>query len=264
MGTRSPAAPARDGPTGLVTLAIDVGGNGLKVAVLGAAGEMLSERVRVETPRPAHPDQLVATLRELARPLPAYDRVSVGFPGMVRGGRVLTAPNLVRHRGRRGRVSAKAAAAWEGFDLAGVLSTALGAPTKVVNDASMQGAAVVSGHGLEWVVTLGTGFGTALFWDGKPTPHLELSHHPFHKGRTYDEYLGDAARHAVGNRRWNKRVLQAIEALDRLSYFDRVYVGGGNSRHVTIDLGPKARLVDNTAGILGGIRVWDSEPAGTG
>lgn len=257
IATRPLAGPVTVASMGdKTTLAIDVGGNGLKAAVLDPQGAPLGERVRVRTPRPAHPDRLVAALRALVEPVPGYDRVSVGFPGMVRDGRVLTAPNLVRSRG--GKVSHKAAAAWEGFDLAGELSAALGRPTKVVNDASMQGAAVVSGEGLEWAVTLGTGFGTALFWDGQLTPNLEFSHHPFHKGQTYDEYLGDAARRAVGNRAWSKRVRRAIDTLDTLSSFDRIYVGGGNSRHVKVDLGAKAQLVDNSAGILGGIRLWDA------
>jgi polyphosphate glucokinase len=246
-------------PAGPVTLAIDVGGSGLKAAALSATGELLSDRERVRTPRPAPPELLVATLAELARPLPHYDRVSVGFPGMVRDDTVFTAPNLARTRdsGRRaGKVDKRAAAAWSGFDLAAALTAALGRPTRVVNDASMQGLAAVSGHGLEWMITLGTGFGTALFWDGRLTPHLEFSHHPLHKGQTYDQRLGDDARQRVGNRRWSRRVRQAVEVLDRLSSFDQIYVGGGNARHLTVDLGPKAQLVDNTAGILGGIRLW--------
>jgi polyphosphate glucokinase len=244
------------------TLAIDVGGSGLKAAVLSPAGEPLSDRVRVKTPHPAPPDLLVATLIGLVRPLPPYDRISVGFPGMVRDGTVLTAPNLVRTAG--GRVVKRAAAAWSGFDLAAALSSALDRPAKVVNDASMQGLAAVSGQGLEWMVTLGTGFGTALFWNGELTPHLEFSHHPLHKGQTYDQRLGDAARQRIGNRRWSRRVQQAVDTLDRLSSFDRIYVGGGNARHLTVNLGPKARLVDNTAGILGGIRLWDRVPSAGG
>jgi polyphosphate glucokinase len=246
------------------TLAIDVGGSGLKAAVLAADGEPLSDRVRVKTPHPAPPDVLVATLTELVRPLPHYDRVSAGFPGMVRDGTVLTAPNLARTSRSRGRVAKRVVAAWSGFDLAAALAEALDRPTKVVNDASMQGLAVVSGQGLEWMVTLGTGFGTALFWNGQLTPHLEFSHHPFHKGQTYDERLGSAARDRVGDRRWSKRVRQAIDTLDHLSYFDRVYVGGGNARYLTVDLGPKAQLVDNTAGILGGIRLWEPARAAVG
>lgn len=248
------------GGTGPVTLAVDIGGTGLKAAVLDAAGGLRSDRVRVDTPHPASPEVLVARLCELVAPLPGYDRVSVGFPGMVRAGRVRSAPNLVRTSRRGDAVSERAAAAWSGFDLAGALAAELGKPAKVVNDASMQGAAVVSGDGLELVVTLGTGFGTALFWQGRLTPHLEFAHHPFRKRQTYEQQLGDAARQRVGNKKWSRRVRIAVDTLRALSDFDHVYLGGGNSRHLKADLGPDATVVDNVAGILGGIRLWDCDP----
>lgn len=127
----------------------------------------------------------------------------------------------------------------------------------MVNDADLQGAAVVEGKGLEFVITLGTGFGTALFLDGCLCPHLELAHHPFRKGETYNQQLGDAARRRIGDAKWNRRVKRAVETLEALLFYDRLYVGGGNSRRVTVDLGPRAALVDNTAGILGGIKLWD-------
>lgn len=88
-------------------------------------------------------------------------------------------------------------------------------------------------------------------------PHLELAHHRFRKGQTYDRQLGDAARKRIGRARWNKRVAAAVEALDAVFFFDHLYIGGGNSRRVDVDLGPKVTLVDNVAGILGGIRLWD-------
>lgn len=242
------------------TLAIDIGGTGLKAAVLDNAGAMRSDRLRVRTPRPAFPEVLVGSLRELVRPFLPVDRVSVGFPGMVRGGRVLSAPNLVRPADPDGPADPEAVAAWSGFELAQKLETAFGAPTKVVNDASMQGAAVIRGSGLELVATLGTGFGTALFYEGKLTPHLELAHHPFRQGQTYDEQLGDAALQRIGAKRWNRRVVRAVAVLHRVTFFDHLYLGGGNSRHVTADLGAKVSLVENVAGILGGIRLWDCDP----
>jgi len=151
-------------------------------------------------------------------------------------------------------------AAWSGFPLAEVLAAEFDAPTHVVNDASMQGAAVIAGTGLELVATLGTGFGTALFYNGKLTPHLEIAHHPLHDGETYDQYLGDAARERVGTDAWNQRVARAVQTLDDLTRFDHLHLGGGNSRHVTLELGPRVSLVDNVAGILGGIRLWGCNP----
>jgi polyphosphate glucokinase len=247
-------------PAPVTTLAVDIGGTGLKAAVLDGSGAMCGEQVRVPTPRPADPDTLVAALCALVAPLLPVDRVSVGFPGMVRAGRVLSAPNLVRPPGGDGAPDPDAVAAWAGFSLAAVLESEFGAPTHVVNDASMQGAAVIGGSGLELVATLGTGFGTALFYDGKLTPHLELAHHPLHDGETYDQHLGDAARERVGEAAWNRRVARAVDTLDNLTRFDHLYLGGGNSRRVTVELGARVSLVDNVAGILGGFRLWGCDP----
>jgi polyphosphate glucokinase len=256
---RSPASASDGLGSRPCTLAIDVGGTGLKAAVLDVDGRMVGDRVRVPTPYPCPPEVLVAALRDLVAPLPGYGRVSVGFPGMVRTGCVLTAPNLSRVAGAGSKVSGELRRAWAGVDLAGALEEALGVPARVVNDAEMQGAAVVRGRGLELVVTLGTGFGTGLFLDGRLAPHLELGQHPLRKNRTYDEVLGDAARRRVGNARWNRRVARAVRTLDVLLRFDRLYVGGGNARRVTVDLGPNVELIDNLAGILGGARLWDTD-----
>ncbi|MGH9046302.1 MAG: ROK family protein, partial [Acidimicrobiales bacterium] len=171
----STLAPAGPGHTVVkpLTLAIDIGGTGLKASVLDGAGAMVADRVRVPTKYPLPPDGdggLVATLTKLVQPLPGSDRVSAGFPGMVRGGHVLSAPHFVTESGPGSKVDADLAKAWDRFDLAGALSAALGKPTKVANDADVQGAAVVQGKGLELVVTLGTGFGTALFMDGGLLP----------------------------------------------------------------------------------------------
>ncbi|TMM14952.1 MAG: ROK family protein [Actinobacteria bacterium] len=239
------------------TLAIDVGGTGLKASVLDPSGAMEVDRVRVDTSYPCPPTKMVETLRLLVEPLPVYDRVSVGFPGMVRDGHVLSAPHFVTVSGPGSETVPDLVEAWSSFDLASALDAALGKPTKVVNDADLQGAAVVKGKGLELVVTLGTGVGTGLFFHGRLTPHMELAHHPLRKNESYNEYLGNAARSRIGNKKWNKRVRLAIDTLDALFFYDQVYVGGGNSKHVTADLGPKATIVDNAAGILGGIKLWE-------
>jgi polyphosphate glucokinase len=225
------------------TLAIDVGGSGLKASVIDDTGRLLTERVRVDTPVGRPPREIVEALVRLIEPLGAYDRVSVGFPGVVRGGRVLTAPNL-DNKG------------WKGFDLAGALGRALGKAVRVANDADVQGLAVIAGRGVEMVITLGTGFGTGLYLDGRLAPHLELSHHPFRKGETYDEQLGNAARKRVGNRKWNKRVRGAIRTLRTLTSFDHLYIGGGNAKKIDFELDPDVTVVSNEAGLKGGIALW--------
>ena len=114
-----------------------------------------------------------------------------------------------------------------------------------------------AGKGLELVITLGTGFGTGLFWNGELLPHLEIAHQPFRKGEDYDEQLGEAARKEIGESRWNKRVVKAIDHMRALTAFDHLFIGGGNSRRVLRShLPDDVTVVDNTAGILGGIRLW--------
>ena len=255
--TTAKKASSRTAPGKQTTLAIDVGGTGLKASVLDATGTMEVDRVRVPTSYPCPPTKLVDMLGKLVEPLPVYDRVSVGFPGMVRDGRVLTAPHFVTRSGPGSATVPELLDTWTGFDLAAALQAKLRKPTKVVNDADLQGAAVVKGEGLELVVTLGTGVGTGLFFHGQLEPHMELAHHPLHKNMSYNEYLGEVARKRVGHKKWNKRVKLAIETLDALFFYDQVYVGGGNSKHVSADLGPKATIIDNAAGILGGIKLWE-------
>jgi polyphosphate glucokinase len=180
------------------TLVLDIGGTGLKATVLDPQGQPEHERVRVETSYPCPPDKLVADLVELVKALPRYQRVSAGFPGVVRGGRVVTAPHFVTEHGPGSRVDAALARKWANFDLAGVLGTALGAPVRAANDADVQGAGVVSGNGLELVLTLGTGMGSAVFRDGRLALHLELGRHPARSGDPYDDYVGDWARKKLG------------------------------------------------------------------
>ncbi len=247
-------------------MAIDIGGTGLKASVLDASGKMVAERVRVPTAYPLPPEGpggMVERLVNLARALPPADRAAVGFPGMVRRGVVLSAPHFVTVGGPGTPVDPKLLGAWERFDLAAALSVALKVPTRVANDADVQGAAVVSGSGLELVVTLGTGFGTAMFMDGVLLPHLEIAHQPFRKGQTYDEQLGDKARKKVGDASWSARVKRALVQLDALMFFDHLYLGGGNARRVEREdlasLGDRVTVVENTAGILGGIRLWERE-----
>jgi|HubBroStandDraft_1064217.scaffolds.fasta_scaffold28510_2 polyphosphate glucokinase len=258
-----------EAPQHPLTLAIDIGGTGLKASVLDASGAMVADRVRVATTYPLPPDGdrgMVATLTKLVGPLPSADRVSAGFPGMVRKGRVLSAPHFVTESGPGSKVDSDLERAWDDFDLAGALATALGKPTRVANDADVQGAAVVAGKGLELVITLGTGFGTAAFMDGQLLPHLEIAHQPFRKGESYNEQLGEGTRKSIGDERWNRRVRKAIEILDALFFFDHLYIGGGNARRVTRDeLGAvldKTTVVDNAAGILGGIKLWEGSHLG--
>jgi polyphosphate glucokinase len=228
-------------------LAIDVGGTGLKAAVLDSTGKMLGERVRVATPHPCTPDQLVDTLATLVEPLRAQHqltRISIGFPGVVRDNLILTAPHL----GDKG---------WHGVPVAASLAERLGGlPVRMINDAEVQGFAVIEGKGIELVLTLGTGAGTALFRDGELMPHLELSQHPVSKGRTYDEFIGSAARDETGDKQWNKRVEKIIAILAKVVNYDRLLIGGGNAVNLKFKLPANVSIVSNSAGLEGGAKLW--------
>ena len=226
-----------------ITLSIDIGGTGIKAMLLDRRGRSISERQREKTPRPATPRRVVDVIEILAQRLTGFDRVSVGFPGVLIEGVVRTAANL--HP------------AWIGQHPAELLRKSLKKPVRIANDADMQGLAVIAGDGLELVLTLGTGLGTAVFQDGVPMPHLELALMPFHGKGTFQDHLGNQTRRRIGNRKWSDRVLEAVEMFDALLHFDRLYVGGGNAKKLKVDLGHRATIVDNTAGIHGGIRLWD-------
>jgi polyphosphate glucokinase len=235
--------------TGLHTLAIDIGGTGIKAALLDEDGRMIGDRQRVTTPsKPVSPRALLAAIDAAVTPLGPFARVSVGFPGYVRGGRVLTAPNLGNE-------------ALAGFDLQQALSDHLGKPVRVLNDADVQGFGAVKGSGIEMVLTLGTGAGTAIFRDGELMPHLELAHHPVSGDKTYDEYIGNAARKKKGNKAWSKRVAKVIGILREVVRFDHLYIGGGNAKALTFALPADVTAVSNADGLTGGIRLWQDRPS---
>jgi polyphosphate glucokinase len=226
-----------------LTLAIDIGGTGLKASVLDQDGAMRAPRVHLPTPHPAPPAILLDALAELIRKLPPFDRISAGFPGAVRSGVVLTAPNLGNKE-------------WARFPLQQKLTERFGRPARVENDAAVQGFGVISGHGMEMILTLGTGAGMAIFLDGRMAPHLELSQHPVHNDLTYDAYLGKAALDKIGPRHWNKRVRKAIAILERVVLFDTLYIGGGHAARLAGNFPANVKIVANEAGITGGIALW--------
>jgi len=254
----APARAARRLSGAPHTLSFDIGGTGLKASVLSRHGELMHEPVRTRTPYPLRPEHLVEVLAQLAEGLPRYQRASAGFPGMVRAGHVLSAPHFVSPDGPGGKPTPLLEKAWDAYDLQSALAEAVGVPCRVANDADVQGSALIKGEGLELVITLGTGVGTAIFYQGKLAPHLELAHHPLSKGgRAYNEVLGEMARQKVGNKKWNARLATTIGVLKALVFYDHMYIGGGNSTRVKLELPPDVSLADNTAGILAGIKLWE-------
>ncbi len=227
----------------LKTLAVDIGGSGVKTMLLDERGKPLTDRLRAKTPNPSTPANIIAIIAGFAKQLGDFDRVSVGFPGVIKKGVVYTAANLDKK--------------WIEFDLAGNLSKALGNPVRVANDAVVQGLGAVTGKGVELVITLGTGLGAGLYVDGTPLPSLELGHHPFRDCKTYEDDLGRRALEKNGKKKWNKRLGEAIDQLYRLFYYDRIYIGGGNAKEVSLKLPANAKIISNQDGILGGIKLWE-------
>lgn len=238
----APQVRAKPQPRPVRTLAIDVGGTGIKALVLSATGKPLTERARVVTPRPATPDAVLTTIIEMAKAQGTFDRVSVGFPGVVRHGVAVTAPNLDGQ--------------WGGFKLAETLAKKLGKPVRVANDADVQGFGAMTGQGVELVITLGTGFGSALFVDGRLVPNLELAHHPFQRSCTYEDKLSDDVLKKIGKKKWNKRLGKALATLEHAFNYDHLYIGGGNAKKIIVKLPSNVRIVENVVGLLGGIALW--------
>ncbi len=224
-------------------LTIDIGGSHIKSTVLSYEGETIKDYEKIETPDPATPENVIKAIEKLVTDFPAYDFISIGFPGYVKNGVVHTAPNLGNEH-------------WANVNLSGLIEASLKKPVQLVNDADLQGVGIVSGKGLEMMVTLGTGFGTAILIDGHLLPHLELSRHPVSKNRNYDEYIGDKALEEEGLEKWNTRVEKCFDILKAVFNYDRLYISGGNAKKINFKLDDNITVVSNREGIKGGAKLW--------
>jgi polyphosphate glucokinase len=226
--------------------------------VLDAVGGPVSERIKLRTPYPCPPDVLIGAVLDVAEGTgQRFDRVSVGFPGMVRDGVIRATPHYVTEAGPFTPVRPDLVKEWADFDVRTALERAFGRPTRVLNDAEVAGLAVIERRGFEVLLTLGTGLGCALFDDGRILPKIEMSQAPFRKGQTYDQQLGHQARKRIGPARWTERVAQAVGVLRPVLWWDRLFVGGGGAKHLTRDLGRDVTIVSNDYGLLGGVWLWD-------
>jgi polyphosphate glucokinase len=238
----TPAPRAVKKTSNPITISIDIGGSGLKAMLLDAAGKPLSERARVVTPAVPTPRSVLRGLEELRKTLPAFDRVSVGFPGVIKRGTTWTAANL--HP------------AWIGYPLQAELEKIWKKPVRVANDAAVQGYGAIKGDGVELALTLGTGLGSSLFTNGHLCPGLELAHHPWKRDREYEDYLGRRGLDKFGKKRWNKLLQEAIEQTAKLFNWDHLYLGGGNTKKIDFKPGKNIEIVSNEAGLLGGVALW--------
>jgi len=243
-----------------MTLCIDCGGLSIKASVLDSAGTMHAQPLQVPTPYPLTPVRLIELFHEIADQLPAFQRVTVGMPGMIRHGVVVYTPHYINIKGPRTRPLPDLVDLWRGFDLARAVEMAFKVPTLVLNDAEVHGAGVVAGSGLEIVFTLGTGLGFSMFDGGKLAPHIELSHAPVRRSTSYDTWIGEHERRRLGDAFWSRRIRTMVADLRPVFHWDRLYIGGGNSRRIKSEvlelLGEDVVIVPNTAGIVGGVRSW--------
>jgi len=225
-----------------ITLAVDIGGSGIKVMALDAKGNPLTERLRVPTPDPATPARTLAAIEKMREQMPACDRASVGFPGVIKRGKTLTAVNL--HP------------SWVGFPLQATLEKHWRIPVHLANDAAVQGYGAIRGKDVELVLTVGTGMGSALFTNGHLCPGLELGHHPWRKGKTYEDYLGRKGLKKYGKKRWNRLLAKAIEQTAHTFNWDHLYIGGGNARLINFKLPENVSIISNEDGLFGGVALW--------
>ena len=228
------------------TLVIDIGGTGIKMITLDPAGEPVNERARELTPQPSLPEAVLGVCEQMVAAQPPSQRVSVGFPGVVVHGVVRTAPNLGSED-------------WAGFPLQERLTAICDRPTRVINDAELQGYGVIDGTGVELVLTLGTGLGTGLYTDGRLVPNLELAHHPWRKGATYEQRISNAERKRIGKGKWRVRVLRMLDQLEPIFNYDVLHLGGGNAKHLFPETLPlNVKVFQNVEGMMGGINLWES------
>ncbi|HXQ49400.1 MAG TPA: ROK family protein [Thermoplasmata archaeon] len=211
-------------------LVLDVGGSHVKAAFSDSARER-----RIPSGPRFTPERMVRGLSKLLSG-ESYDAVAVGYPGRVVRGRMAGEPS---HLGK----------GWVGFDF----EAAFGCPVRIVNDAAMQALGSYRGGHLLFL-GLGTGLGSAMIVEGKLQP-MELAHLPYKKGRTFEDYVGEASLARLGRKKWQKEVYRVVELLEAALEPDEVVLGGGNVRKLDRLL-PGVRRGDNREAIVGGVRLW--------
>jgi polyphosphate glucokinase len=243
----TPAAPLLSpNPTHPITLAIDIGGSGLKAMLLDSSGKPVSERLRIATPDVLTPHAVLVELDTFRQQLSGFDRVSVGCPGIVKRGVTILSVNLHPD--------------WCDFPLQDKLAERWSKPVRVGNDADIAGYGAIQGQGVELVLTLGTGLGSALFTNGHLVPGLELSLHPWRKkGKNYEDYLGRRGLDKYGKARWNGLLDAAIHQTEMLFNWDHLYLGGGNTKKIAFKLPKNVTIVSNESGLLGGVFLWKDQ-----
>jgi polyphosphate glucokinase len=233
-------------------LGIDVGGSGVKGAIVHTAtGALLSERYRVKTPWPATPGAVAQAIHRIVRHFGWKGCIGVGMPGPIKDGRLMLVLNLDK--------------SWAGVKAHNVYARATGMPVVVLNDADAAGLAEMmfgAGKGVKGtvvMVTLGTGIGSSVFFNGKLLPNTELGQVEI-RGRNAEQYASARIRKEK-NLSWEKysrRLQDYFSMIELLFWPDLIIVGGGISRKSKKFL-PNLKLhtkivpamLKNEAGIIG-------------
>ncbi|MFZ1024310.1 MAG: ROK family protein [Thermoplasmata archaeon] len=211
-------------------LILDIGGTHVRVALTSPM-----RTLRISSGPTMDPQTMLRKIKKWLKG-ERYDAVSVGYPGVVLRGRIVHDP-------------ANLGKGWVGFDF----RKAFGRPTQIVNDAAMQALGSYEG-GKMLFLGLGTGLGTAMILDGEIEP-MELGHLPYKKGKSYEDFVGERGRRALGRKKWSKEVFEVVKRLSDALEPDYVVLGGGNVRKLKV-LPPGARRGDNRKALVGGARLW--------
>ena len=240
---------------GKKAVGIDIGGTGIKAAVVDIKkGELVSDRVRVETPQGGEPEAIAQVCKQMIETLGVSHKnypVGICFPAVVKHGYTQSAANVSKK--------------WIGLNADELFDKTLDRHTHVINDADAAGLAEVKfgagrgAHGLTIMTTLGTGIGTALFYNGVLIPNAELGHLEI-EGVDYETRAAYSAmeREDLSFEAWAQRLQKYYSTLERLLVPDLFIVGGGISKNhekflPLLDL--KTKIVPattkNSAGIIG-------------
>lgn len=233
-------------------LGIDIGGSGIKGAVVDTlTGELLSERIRLETPQPATPGAMLSTVCELVKQFSWKGKIGCGFPAVLHDGIVKTAANID--------------ASWININIDDLISTKTGLETYTVNDADAAGIAEMKfgvgkdKKGVVLLLTVGTGIGSALFMNGKLIPNTEFGH-LYYKNEIAEKYCSDAIRKKLDLKwdEWAKRFCIFLKHIERTVNPNLIIIGGGVSKKqdkffhlIDIDTELNLALLENNAGIVG-------------
>lgn len=211
-------------------LAIDVGGTNIKAKIEGP-----EERRKFPSGPGMTPSKMVEGVLEMTKDW-EYDVISIGFPGIIKAGEVITEPvNL--------------GPGWKGFDF----ETAFGKPVRVMNDAAMQALGSYQGKGVLLFLGFGTGLGSAIIVEGQVLP-MELAHLSYRKG-TFEDYLGLRGLEKLGQAKWQNHVHTVVERFKAAFLPDDIVLGGGKSKYIT-DLPEGCRLGNNKLAYEGGFKMW--------